>query len=353
MNLFDMLANAQNGQGMDQLARQFGLSQQQAQAAVEALLPAFSQGLKRNASDPYGVGAFLNAMATGSHARYFDDAQNAFSPQGLAEGNGILGHLFGSKDLSRAVAAQAAQATGIGQNVLQQMLPVIASMIMGGLFKQSTGQINPQQGFPGQAFPGQAAAGFGGSGNPLQEIIEQMMRQGGGMGGGMQGGGQAQPAPQQRQAPPSEQGQSADPFDNPFGKVLKDIFGGSIPGMPGGQQPQQPQPRQRRAEPEPDEAPQGQSQNPFGDNPLGKIFEEMLRGAPGGQGMPGGQPQQPQPRQRRAEQPQEAPQRERPRNPYDDLFGEMFETGRKQRDEYQKGVESIFDQFSKGMDRYR
>jgi hypothetical protein len=360
MNLFDMLANAQNGQGMDQLARQFGLSQQQAQAAVEALLPAFSQGLKRNASDPYGVGAFLNAIANGNHAKYFDDAKSAFSPQGMAEGNGILGHLFGSKDLSRAVAAQAAQATGIGQNVLQQMLPVIASMIMGGLFKQSTGQFGGGQAFPGQAYPGQAAAGFGGSGNPLQDIIEQMMRQGGIPG---MPGGQPQPAPQQRQAPPPEQGQPADPFDNPFGKVLKDIFGGGMPGMPGGmpgapggQQPQQPQSRQRRAEPEPEEAPQGQSQNPFGDSPLGKIFEEMLKGTQAGQ--PGGQSGQrppipdPQPRQRRAE-PQEAQPEGRGRNPYDDLFGEMFETGRKQRDEYQKGVESIFDQFSKGMDRYR
>jgi hypothetical protein len=123
-------------------------------------------------------------------------------------------------------------------------------------------------------------------------------------------------------------------------------------GAPGGQQPQQPQPRQRRAEPEPEEAPQGQ--NPFGDSPLGKIFEEMLKGTQAGQ--PGGQSGQrapipdPQPRQRRAE-PEEAQPERRGRNPYDDLFGEMFETGRKQRDEYQKGVESIFDQFSKGMDR--
>ena len=30
------------------------------------------------------------------------------------------------------------------------------------------------------------------------------------------------------------------------------------------------------------------------------------------------------------------------KNPYDDIFGKMFETGAKQRDEYQKGVESIF-----------
>jgi len=31
----------------------------------------------------------------------------------------------------------------------------------------------------------------------------------------------------------------------------------------------------------------------------------------------------------------------------------MFETGRQQRDDYQKGVESIFEQFSRGMDKYR
>ena len=274
--LFDMLANAQNGNAMDMLAKQFNLSQQQTQAAVEALLPAFSQGLKRNVSDPYGLGAFMSAMASGQHAKYFEDMQKAFAPQGVAEGNGILGHLFGSKELSRAVASQAAQATGVGQQVLQQMLPVIASTIMGGLFKQSTNQLQ--------------GGGLGGGGNPLGEIIEQMMRQG----GAMMGGGQPQ-----RQAP-----QPADPFDNAFGKVLKDMFGG------GQAVPQQRQPQQ--------------TQSPYGDNPFGKIFEEMMRGG-----------------QARAEPEPEARTNPsgRPRNPYDDLFGQMFETGAKQRDEYQKNME--------------
>ena len=296
--LFDMLNNSQNGQGMDLLARQFNLSQQQAQLAVEALLPAFSQGLKRNVSDPYGMAGFMNAMASGQHAKYFEDAQNAFSPQGINEGNGILGHLFGSKDLSRAVAGQAAQATGIGQDVLKQMLPVIASMIMGGLFKQSTNQMQASQ----------AAS------NPLGEIIEQMMRQG----GGMMGGG----APQQRSSPQPQ----ANPFDNPFGKVLEGMFGGGAPE----QAPQ---------------APQG-GQNPFGDNPFGKIFEEMMRG---GQ-PPAPEPQQePSPRSRPRPRQAQEPQA----NPYDDIFGKMFDTGAQQRDEYQKGVESIFEQFTKGMDRHR
>jgi hypothetical protein len=301
--LFDMMANAQNGQGMELLARQFGLSQQQAQQAVESLMPAFSQGLKRNASDPYGIANFMTALASGQHSKYFEDAQNAFSPQGVAEGNGILGHLFGSKDLSRAVAEQAAQATGIGQQVLQQMMPVIASMIMGGLFKQST---NPMQ----------AASGFGGGGNPLGEIIEQMMRQG----GAMMGGGQPQ------QQPPA---QPANPFDNPFGKVLQDMFGGGAQQAPS----------------RPQSAPsQPQAPGPFGDSPWGKILQDMMRG---------GQAQAPQAEPEPAAPRPPANPSGRPRNPYDDLFGDMFETGAKQRDEYQKGVESIFDQFTKGMDKYR
>ncbi|PBB82044.1 hypothetical protein CK218_03940 [Mesorhizobium sp. WSM3879] len=291
-SLFDIFLQAQNGAGMQALAQQFGLSMQQVQAAVQALLPAFSQGLQRNTADPYGMGAFMTAMASGQHAKYFEDATRAFTPQGIDEGNGILGHLFGSKDLSRAVAAQAAQATGLSQQVLQQMLPAMASMMMGGLFKQTNSQM-------------QAAGGFGGGGNPFGEIIEEMMRQAG-------GGAQApQPAP--------------NPYgDNPLGKVLQDMFGG------GAQQPQS----------QPQQAP-----NPYGDNPLGKMFEEMLRQG-GGFGTPGGQqaPQQSQP------QPQTNPSG-RPRNPFDDIFGRMFETGAQQRDEYQKGVETIFDQFKRGMDR--
>ncbi|TIN93355.1 MAG: hypothetical protein E5Y03_33955, partial [Mesorhizobium sp.] len=124
------------------------------------------------------------------------------------------------------------------------------------------------------------------------------------------------PAPQQRQAP------QPGPMDNPFGKVLQDMFGGA-------QQPQG-QPRQ--------------APNPYGDNPLGKVLQDMF----------GGGAQQPQPRQ--APQQRETPQPQtnpsgRPRNPFDDLFGKMFEAGAQQRDDYQKGMESIFDQFKRGMDR--
>ena len=280
--LFDMLANAQNGRGMELIARQFELNRQQMELAMEALLPAFSVGLKRNVSDPYGVGAFLNAMATGQHVRYFENAANAFSPQGVAEGKGILGHLFGSKELSRAIAFQAAQMTGICQEVLKQMMPVMAAMIMGGLSKQATGQLS------------------GSSGNPIAEMTANMMRLGAAMAVGPM---KAPDAPQ-----------PANPWDNPFGRALQQMFGAGVP---------------REESPAP--------QSLFGYNPWAKIYEDML-----------GLSSKPAPQPRAKTNPSG-----RPRNPYDDLFGEMFETGRKQRDEYEKTVAEIFEEFTRAPSRRR
>jgi len=294
-SLFEMMANAQNGNGIDALSRQFGLSPEQTQAALQALLPAFSQGFKRNVADPYGLGAFMTAMANGQHAAFFDDAATAASPAGVNEGNAILGQLFGSKDLSRAVADQAARATGIGQNILVQMLPVIASMLMGGFIKQSTGQPGAQQ---------------AGSGNIFGDLLQQMMQ------GGMTGAGGAA-APQGAPGP-----SASNPFGgNPFGKMLQDMLGGS--GMP----------------------PQGQaSPGSYGaDNPLGRIFEQMMGAGQQGSGSASPAPD--------AEQ-QAAPSG-KPPNPYDDVFGKMFDAGSKMQDDYQKNMESVFDQYMKGMDKYR
>ncbi len=313
--LIDMLMQANNGRMVQEMAERFGLSQQKTLEAIEALAPAFSTGLKRNASNAFDLGNFLQALASGQHARYFEDMGKAFAPDGTAEGNGILGHLFGSKEVSRAVAAQAAQATGVGQDILKQMLPVLASAIMGGLFKQSTGQM------------GAAQAGAMGA-NPIGELIEQMMRQ---------GMGQQPRAPQPSRPQPQEQ---PDPFDNPFGKILKDMFGGGAATQGRGAPP-----ADDTYDPDAGRAPQRGS-SPFGDNPLGQIFEDMMRG---GFGQGGQRPAQPAPQPRQGDRMPSG----RQRNPYDDLFGQMFETGRQTQDTYQRGIESIFEQFTKGMDRRR
>ena len=179
--LYEMMMQAQHGEATKAMERQFGLDENQVTQAMEALMPAFSTGLKRNTGSPQDIGNFMQALASGQHARYFENMTKAFSPQGVADGNGILGHLFGSKEVSRAVAEQAAQATGIGQEVLKQMLPVMAATLMGGMFKQSIS---------------------GNTDNPVADMIGQMM--------GQTAGG------------PSGTGQMA----NPFGQMMESMFGG-------------------------------------------------------------------------------------------------------------------------------
>ena len=148
LNLFDML-NSGAGQGaVNQLGQQFGLDQAGTQQTLKALLPAISGGLKRNASQQGGVEALMGALQSGGHDKYLDQPENLSSPNTIADGNAILGHLLGSKDTSREVAAKAAERTGVSSDLMKQMLPVVASMAMGALSKQSKDQ-NVQQSLMG------------------------------------------------------------------------------------------------------------------------------------------------------------------------------------------------------------
>lgn len=286
MSLFDLMQQAQNGEGLDALAKNFGLDSTQTQAAMEALLPAFSQGFQRNASDPMGVAGFMQALSSGHHADYFDNMQAAMQPEAIQDGNGILGHIFGSKDVSRAIAGQASQAIGLNAETLKSMLPIIASMLMGGLHKQSTGKLNN---------------GGASGGNIISDIIGQMMRQAGNN------------ARQGRETL-DQMTESQNPFgaENPFGRALEEIF--KMPQSGSGGQAQQ---RQQR-------------QAPTSGNPLEDLFRDMIAG-----GMPS----------------QKQPQKHSQANPFEDAFGDMFKTGKKVQEDYQRGVESIFEQYLDGMNR--
>lgn len=135
--LLDLLAGATAQPAKQQLGQQFGLSDDVTQQAMAALIPALAAGLKSNASKPGGAEALLDALNRGTHSRYLDDPSLLNRPETRDEGNGILGHLLGSKDVSRSVARRASEKTGLGDDLLKQMLPVVATMVMGSLAKKS------------------------------------------------------------------------------------------------------------------------------------------------------------------------------------------------------------------------
>ncbi|MEL6286485.1 MAG: DUF937 domain-containing protein [Pseudomonadota bacterium] len=136
LNLLDMLTGPTGRRAVAQMGQQFGLDETQSSQAVAALLPALSSGLKRNVGQPGGLEALVGALSKGQHTQYLDQPETLAKPETVDDGNAILGHLLGSKDISRAAAARASERTGISDGVLKQMLPLVASMAMGALSKQ-------------------------------------------------------------------------------------------------------------------------------------------------------------------------------------------------------------------------
>ena len=322
LSMIDMFNQAGGGNAAKQMAKQFGISEEQTQAAIDALMPALSMGLKQNAGNSGDMGKLMQGMIASGQADYFDNVAKAFNPAGVSNGNAILGNLFGSKDVSRAVAAHAAQATGVGQDILKQMLPVLASTMMSGMFKQSTGQMN-------------AVGGAGG--NVFGDVIKEMMKQAG------QAGGQ-QAAPSASGNPwgdilkdvlgggSSSQQPAPSAGDNPLGNILKDILGGGATGQASQQAGNNPLGDILKTILAGGAGGQTQSAPSGADNPLGNILKDILGGGQGGAQA-------------------DAPAEPQASAPADNPWGKMFETGKKTQDSYNKGLESIFDQYLKGMNR--
>lgn len=149
MNLLDAILSAQGGGAVSNLSRKFNLSDDQTISAISSLLPALSSGLQRNLSAEGGLDSLLGALSSGRHQRYVEDPASLDDESTVQDGNGILGHILGSKDVSRQVAAQASEQTGVGADVLKRMLPLLATMVMGSLSQRAA------------AAPAQAQAGAG------------------------------------------------------------------------------------------------------------------------------------------------------------------------------------------------
>ncbi len=140
MDLLSTILNAQQGGAVRSLAGSLGLNESQAGSAISALLPALAQGMKRNTESPGGLESLMAALSGGGHQRYLEEPSTLARPETTTDGNAILGHLLGSKEVSRQVAGRAAQQTGLDAGVLKRALPLVAALLMGSMSSQATGR---------------------------------------------------------------------------------------------------------------------------------------------------------------------------------------------------------------------
>lgn len=132
-NLNDILQSAQGGQAINNLAQRFGISPEQAQAAAQALIPALSAGLAKCATQPGALGSIISAIADSDHQASFSNPAAAQSPTAVQKGSDALSQILGSSHIVQQIAQQASGVTGLRPDVLVQMLPVLASIVLGGL----------------------------------------------------------------------------------------------------------------------------------------------------------------------------------------------------------------------------
>jgi hypothetical protein len=179
-NLYEILAEAQHGEALADIGREYGLTEEQTQAAVASLLPAISMGLKQATATPEGLGNLLALMAARPdlYAMY-DNPRAAFSSEGREAGNAALAAMFGSPDASRAITGQAQQLSGVTSAILKKLLPVIVGMIISGLMRSGSGKAAPAPQAP-TPVPDQG-------GGALIDILKQIFGQ------GQSGGGEVQP----------------------------------------------------------------------------------------------------------------------------------------------------------------
>ena len=191
MQILDVL---QQTGGLQSMARELGISESQAASGAAALAPAVLGGFKKQAqgqpANLAGLGGLLESLGGGS---LLDNVLGAH-PTDVSRGNDVLGQIFGSKDVSRTVAHDAASKTGLSADLLKKMLPMLAMAVAGYMAKQHGGgaaQPSPGGGLGGllgrvlgggrgQAGAGTSSSGLSGlaamldmdgDGNPLDDIL--------------------------------------------------------------------------------------------------------------------------------------------------------------------------------------
>lgn len=137
MDLMDLIGKAGGAKSLGSLAGSLGLDSSKTGALVSALAPALMRGMQKQTESASGLSALNGVLGSGKHQQYLDNPDLMSSTSSVSDGNNILGHLFGSKDVSRNVAAQAAQSTGIDVSLIKKALPMLAGLAMGAVSKNS------------------------------------------------------------------------------------------------------------------------------------------------------------------------------------------------------------------------
>ena len=137
-------SSGQQDQIVKSLAQKFGLEEGKADAVLAQVTGALGGGVEKTAQQDGGLQGLASILNLGKAQEALDDPRQLEQNETAVreEGNNILSQLQGSKDASRDVASQISNNTGVDNNTIQSMLPMIATMAMGAMGKKAGGMQN-------------------------------------------------------------------------------------------------------------------------------------------------------------------------------------------------------------------
>ena len=133
--LLDLINRFGGQDAVAAMAARVGLTPEQTQSAMAALMPAVAGGMTR-AAETQGP-EVLDAAAAPAASLATPDMVG--SDAAVAHGTDLLGTLFGGASGASAVADHAAQSTGLPAGILAQLLPMVATMAAGTLANKNSG----------------------------------------------------------------------------------------------------------------------------------------------------------------------------------------------------------------------
>ncbi len=134
-DLSELLQAAHGGDAVATLAQKFGISPDQANAALAALSPALAQGLQNHMQNPEGLSQILGHLSDPAHQAAYGDAAAVDAPAAANAGGDLLGQIFGGSANVGQIVQHVGQETGLSPDLLNKLMPVLASLTMGGVAK--------------------------------------------------------------------------------------------------------------------------------------------------------------------------------------------------------------------------
>jgi hypothetical protein len=133
-DLLGSLMGQLGGGGIEQIGRSVGLDSGDVSKVLAGAMPAILAGLTRNTSSNAGAAGLLDALDRNHDGSILDDVMGYLGGGGdLADGDGILGHVLGSR--RSTVEKAISTSSGVDMASVGKILAMVAPLLMGALGK--------------------------------------------------------------------------------------------------------------------------------------------------------------------------------------------------------------------------